>query len=65
MDIKGEFLIGVSILVKSIVNGMVIDIDGFFKINLKIGRDIIVVFYIGFEIKEVLIDNFFFESFEI
>ncbi len=65
LDTKGEPLIGASILVKSTANGTATDIDGFFKINLKTGRDTIVVSYTGFETKEVLIDNSLSESLEI
>lgn len=65
LDTKGEPLIGASILVKSTASGTATDMEGFFKINLKTGRDTIVVSYTGFETKEVQIDNSLSESLEI
>lgn len=45
----GEFLIGVNIIEKGILNGVLIDLDGNYFI--KVGEDVILVFsYIGYEI---------------
>lgn len=52
----GEFLIGVNIIEKGILNGVLIDLDGNYFI--KVGEDVILVFsYIGYEIQEVVVGS--------
>lgn len=43
----GEFVIGVSILEKGIINGIVIDFNGDFFLNVNFGV-VLVVLYIGY-----------------
>lgn len=47
LDVKGELLIGVSILVKGILNGIIIDMNGYFFL-LVVKGDVIEIFYIGY-----------------
>lgn len=49
-DVMGEGVIGVFVVVKGIMNGIIIGFDGdFFLSNVKEG-DIIVIFFVGYVI---------------
>lgn len=37
VDVNGELIIGVSVVEKGIINGIVIDMDGKFLLNVKVG----------------------------
>lgn len=48
MDEMGEFIIGVNILVKGIMNGIIIDLDGYFLLDVDCIFVILIIFYIGY-----------------
>ncbi|MFZ4542912.1 MAG: SusC/RagA family TonB-linked outer membrane protein [Saprospiraceae bacterium] len=52
-----EALIGASILIKSSTSGTVTDIDGNFSLDLKSGKEILVVTYTGYEPLEIFVEN--------
>lgn len=54
---SGEFLIGVNILVKGISMGIVIDIDGSYNLDVLDDVNMLVFFYIGYNIVEVKINK--------
>ncbi len=55
-DDTGQFLPGVSVVVKGTTNGTVTDIDG--KFSLSVGKNVTLVFsFVGLESKEVAIGN--------
>lgn len=56
VDIQGEPLIGVSILVKGTSNGTISDIDGNFKIQAAKG-DILEISYVGYASQAVMLNN--------
>ena len=52
----GEAMPGVSILIKGTTKGTISDTDGNFKLNANVG-DVLVVSFLGYETKEVKVDN--------
>lgn len=52
-EVDGIFMIGVSVMVKGIIIGIVIDLDGFYFLNLVVDVEIFIFSYIGFIFKEV------------
>lgn len=54
-DIKGELMIGVSILEKGTTNGVITDINGQYTLNTLHNNPVLVVSYIGFKTQEVKI----------
>lgn len=57
-DVIGEFLIGVSVLVKGIIFGIIIDIDGSYQFVVLEGVEMFVFSYIGFILQEIIIGIF-------
>lgn len=47
IDVKGEVIIGVNIIEKGIINGIIIDIDGWFMLVVS-EKMFLVFFYIGY-----------------
>lgn len=56
-DDSGEPLIGVSIMVKSQVQGTVTDANGSYSLTVPNGNAVLVFSYIGYETQEVLVGN--------
>ncbi|RXF71061.1 SusC/RagA family TonB-linked outer membrane protein [Arcticibacter tournemirensis] len=54
-DSKGEPLVGVSVKIKGTKSGTSTDINGVFRLNLPTGNETLVITYIGFHTKEVVV----------
>lgn len=54
---NGESLVGVTVTEKGTGNGAATDVNGKFKIRVSSGNAILVVRYIGYQAKEVLVSN--------
>ncbi|WP_169305532.1 SusC/RagA family TonB-linked outer membrane protein [Sphingobacterium alkalisoli] len=53
VDEKGQPVVGATVLVKGTKTGVKTDQDGVFRINLPQGNSIVVVSYVGYNVKEV------------
>lgn len=49
IDVVNEFIIGVSVVEKGIINGVIIDFDGNFVLSVFF-KVIIIIFYVGYVI---------------
>ena len=54
---NGEPLVGASIVEKGTSNGAITDLDGNFKLDVSSGKAILVVSFVGYETKEVALNN--------
>lgn len=54
-DVKGEWMIGVSILEKGTSNGVITDINGQYSISTSSAQPTLVISYIGYKTQEVRI----------
>ncbi len=54
---NGEPLVGASIVEKGTSNGAITDLDGNFKLDVSSGKAILVVSFVGYETKEVAVNN--------
>lgn len=57
LDAQGVPIPGVNIVQKGTSNGVVTDFDGNFTIQLATGQDTLVFTYIGYQTKEIKVDN--------
>jgi len=56
-DVKGEVLLGVSIIIKGTTNGTTTDIDGNFSLSAPNNNAILIVSFVGFESQEIVAGN--------
>jgi TonB-linked SusC/RagA family outer membrane protein len=54
---NGEPLVGASIVEKGTSNGAITDLDGNFKLDVSSGKAILVISFVGYETKEVAVNN--------
>ncbi|WP_186461825.1 TonB-dependent receptor [Mucilaginibacter pallidiroseus] len=57
VDSKGQTVIGASVLEKGTTNGVTTDVDGNFKLNVAGPNSVLVIAYIGFASKEVIVGD--------
>lgn len=57
VDIKGEPLIGVNIVVKGTTIGVITDLDGYFELDVPETNKEVVISYIGYKTQEILLTN--------
>lgn len=59
VDNVGEFMIGVNVLVKGMINGVIIDFEGnYFFVDVN-ENDVLMVIYIGYFIQEIKVGKQF------